>query len=130
MVETVGNAPTATILQGPSAPLCCPPGAEGWFRANLAALSTRCFHQISFLGELKRPGRIELLVGALATLCSTIEPRPHRAKWTESNLLPEGTAFTARRRHQPVLIALPSSGCGSRGCTEPIAAYETAWVPN
>jgi hypothetical protein len=55
LVETVGDAPTATILQGSSAPLCCPRGAEGWFRANLPALSTRCFHQISFLGELERP---------------------------------------------------------------------------
>src|SRR5207245_1918316 len=26
LVETVGNAPTATILQGSSAPLCCPYG--------------------------------------------------------------------------------------------------------
>src|SRR5215467_2726056 len=50
MVETVGNAPTATILQGSSAPLCCPRGAEGWFRANLPASSARRFHQISFLG--------------------------------------------------------------------------------
>src|SRR5215467_14368991 len=55
MVETVGNAPTATILQGSSAPLCCPRGAEGWFRANLTACSARCFHQISFLDELERP---------------------------------------------------------------------------
>ena len=49
-METVGNAPTATILQGSSAPLCCPHGAEGWFRANLPASSARRFHQISFLG--------------------------------------------------------------------------------
>jgi hypothetical protein len=119
MVETVGSAPTATILQGSSAPLCCPHGAEGWFRANLPASSARCFHQISFLGELERPGRIELLVGALATLCSTIELQPHGGKWTESNLLPAGTAFTARRRHQPVLMALPIFGCGPRGCTGP-----------
>ena len=40
-------------------------------------------------------------------------------KWTESNLLPAGTAFTARRRHQPVLMALPRFGCGPRGCTGP-----------
>src|SRR5207302_9033971 len=37
------------------APLCCPRGAEGWFRANLPASSARCFHQISFLGEVERP---------------------------------------------------------------------------
>jgi hypothetical protein len=86
-VETVGNAPTATILQGSSAPLCCPRGAEGWFRANLPASSAWCFHQISVLGELERPGRIELLVGALATLCSTIELQPHGGKWTESGPL-------------------------------------------
>jgi hypothetical protein len=129
-VETVGNAPTATILQGSSAPLCCPRGAEGWFRANLPASSARCFHQISFLGELERPGRIELLVGALATLCSTIELQPHGGKWTESNLLPAGTAFTARRRHQPVLMALPIIWLRAPGLHRAIAAHETAWVPN
>src|SRR5262245_45838965 len=32
---------------------------------------------------------------------------PHGGEWTESNLLPEGTAFTAQRRHQPVLIGIP-----------------------
>ena len=32
---------------------------------------------------------------------------------------PQGTAFTARRRHQPVLMALPVFGCGPRGCTGP-----------
>ena len=52
LVETAGNAPAATILQGSSAPLCCPRGAEGWFRANLPASSARCFHQISFLGTI------------------------------------------------------------------------------
>src|SRR5215470_8905605 len=34
-------------------------GAEGWFRANLPAFSARCFHQISFLGELVRTAGIE-----------------------------------------------------------------------
>jgi len=33
--------------------------------------------------------------------------------------LPAGTAFTARRRHQPVLMALPVFGCGPRDCTGP-----------
>ena len=70
------------------------------------------------------------IVSSMATKCSTIELRPHGGKWTESNLLPAGTAFTARRRHQPVLMALPVSGCGPRGCTGPSRAYETAWVPN
>jgi hypothetical protein len=45
--------------------------------------------------------------------------RPHGGKWTESNFLPAGTTFTARRRHQPVLMALPLFGCGPRGCTGP-----------
>src|SRR6516164_2455161 len=44
-------------------------------------------------------------------------------KWTESNLLPKGTAFTARRRHQPVLMALPipvaDSGGGCLTCRSP-----------
>src|SRR5215813_14161434 len=33
-------------------------------------------------------------------------------EWTESNLLPEGTAFTAQRRHQPVLIGIPQYWIG------------------
>ena len=120
-METVGNAPTATILQGSSAPLCCPRGAEGWFRANLPASSARCFHQISFLGEdLVRASVIETespewRSGARPSSYA----REDGGKWTESNLLPAGTAFTARRRHQPVLMALPVSGCGPRGCTGP-----------
>jgi hypothetical protein len=50
---------------------------------------------------------IEPIVPTLATWCSAIELRPHGGKWKESNLLPAGTAFTARRRHQPVLMTLP-----------------------
>jgi hypothetical protein len=46
LVETVGNAPTATILQGSSAPLCCPRGAWRWIRTNLSAPSTQGNHQI------------------------------------------------------------------------------------
>ena len=120
MVETVGNAPTATILQGSSAPLCCPHGAEGWFRANLPASSARCSHQISFLGkDLVRASVIE-----------TESPEWHSGARPSSYVrmvgsgrnrtsCPKGTAFTARRRHQPVLMTLPVFGCGPRGCTGP-----------
>ncbi len=34
-------------------------GAQSWFRANLSAVSTRRFHQISFPGELVRAAVIE-----------------------------------------------------------------------
>jgi hypothetical protein len=41
-VETVGNAPTAAILQGSPAPLCCPRiGARGPYRADSCAFSAR-----------------------------------------------------------------------------------------
>jgi hypothetical protein len=48
----VGVEPTTTSLQGISAVRCLSHGAEGWLRSNLPASSARCFHQISFLGEL------------------------------------------------------------------------------
>ena len=39
---------------------------------------------------------------------STVELGPHGGKWRESNFRPaKGTAFTAPRRHQPSLWALP-----------------------
>jgi hypothetical protein len=42
MVETVGNAPTAAILQGSPAPLCRPRiGARGPYRADSFAFSAR-----------------------------------------------------------------------------------------
>jgi hypothetical protein len=42
MVEAVGNAPTAAILQGSPAPLCCPLfGARGPYRTGSFAFSAR-----------------------------------------------------------------------------------------
>jgi hypothetical protein len=42
MVEAVGNAPTAAILQGSPAPLCCPQfGARGPYRTGSFAFSAR-----------------------------------------------------------------------------------------
>jgi hypothetical protein len=52
LVEQRGNAPRATILQGSSAPLCLPHGAQSRFRAALSEASTRRFHQISLLSEI------------------------------------------------------------------------------
>jgi hypothetical protein len=95
MVETVGNAPTATILQGSSAPLCCPRGAEGWFRSNLPAFSARCFHQISFLGKLVRTLGIEPRPSEWR---SDTRPSSYIRKWwaeTESNRHRLCGAFTA-----------------------------------
>ena len=57
---------------------------------------------------------VEPTHGGFADRCVPVSPL-HRSpvfggKWTESNLLPQGTAFTARRRHQPVLMTLPVFG--------------------
>ena len=52
MVEQRGNAPRATILQGSSALLCLPHGAQSRFRAALSEASARRFHQISLLSEI------------------------------------------------------------------------------
>ena len=58
------------------------------------------------------------------------QQHPVGGKWTESNLLPEGTAFTARRRHQPVLSGTSRIWLRAPGLHRTVAAYETAWVPN
>src|ERR1700748_2277736 len=52
MVEQRGNAPRTTILQGSSAPLCLPHGAQSRFRAALSEASARRFHQISLLSKI------------------------------------------------------------------------------
>jgi hypothetical protein len=103
-------------------------GAWGRFRAHLSASSGRRFHQISFPGELERSGGIEPLVGSLATSCSAIELRPRGGAWSESNHLPEGTAFTARRRHQPVLTCTLQNWLRARKSNPAVPAYETGRV--
>ena len=53
-METAGNAPAATILQGSSAPLCCPLlGAWGTYRACSSRFSVGCNDLICHPGELK-----------------------------------------------------------------------------
>ena len=122
-----GNAPRPDCLQGDPAPLCVA-RAQSWFRANLSAASTRRCHQISFLSEVmrqipaKRCGknrrrelvRIEGIeppspewrsgaqpidqIRVLRCCCKLVG-----SGWNRTSC-PKGTAFTARRRHQPVLI--------------------------
>jgi hypothetical protein len=71
------------------------------------------FTRLASQACLARTRRIELLSPEWR---SSIEPinyiRLNGGKWTESNLLPGGTAFTARRRHQPVLIGTSQNGSG------------------
>ena len=61
LVETAGNAPAATILQGSSAPLCCPHsvfvlssknGAWGTYRACSSRFSVGCNDLICHPGVL------------------------------------------------------------------------------
>jgi hypothetical protein len=118
LVDHRGNAPRPDCLQGDPAPLCVA-RAQSWFRANLSAASTRRCHQISFLSEVMRRVRRRVLVriegieppspewrsGAqpidqirvLRCCCKLVG-----SGWNRTSC-PKGTAFTARRRHQPVL---------------------------
>jgi hypothetical protein len=70
-------------------------GAWSWFRANLPAFSARCFHQISFPGELVRTAGIE---PAPPEWRSGTLPLSHVRIWwagMESNHHSRGGAFTA-----------------------------------
>ena len=108
MVEPVGNAPTATILQGSSAPLCWPRGASTWFRATLSASSARRCHQISFRGEL--------------------------ADLRESNTLVRSGAPRLSQSTKPAVNSVLSrsfSAAHSRASGNPVwhARYVWPWVP-
>ena len=109
-------------------------GAQSWFRANLSALSTRRCHQISFLGDLARAAVIETAssewrsearpsscarVSVFALWATTRQPwglpsrsaSARRLVGSEGNRTScrKGTAFTAQRRHQLSLLALPEN---------------------
>lgn len=111
-------------MQGSTAARCLP-RAWSWFRATLSAASARRFHQISLPGGLARMPVIETEPDewrSSARPSSYTRMLSFGGKWTESNLLPEGTAFTARRRHQPVLTCTSRSfhlfGCRDRSRTD------------
>lgn len=60
MVEIVGTAPTAAILQGSPAPLCYPRyGAQSLNRTNLFRSSGGRVDHDHYLGNLERPTGIE-----------------------------------------------------------------------
>ena len=123
-MEKPGVEPGTPILQGSTAARCLP-RAWSWFRATLSASSARRFHQISLPGALVRMPVIETGPDEWR---SPARPSSYtRMLWfsgkrTESNRLPEGTAFTARRRHQPVLTCTSRSfhlfGCRDRSRTD------------
>ncbi len=104
MVETVGTAPTATILQGSSAPLCCPHGARDSNRTNLFCSSGRRVDHDHYAGkELERTMGIEPTTSTLARSHSTPELHPHKSKWwagADSNCHSKCGAFTAPWAHQ------------------------------
>lgn len=111
-------------MQGSAAARCLP-RAWSWFRATLSAASARRFHQISLPGAVARMPVIETGPDewrSSARPSSYTRMRSFGGKRTESNLLPEGTAFTARRRHQPVLACASRSfhsfGCRDRSRTD------------
>jgi hypothetical protein len=117
MVDHRGNAARPDCLQGSPAPLCAAHGAQSWFRANLSVASTRRCHQISFLSAVVRIEEIEppssewrdqVAIRAQPIdqirMAANLWRQIFGGKRMELNLLPKGTAFTAQRRHQPVLI--------------------------
>jgi hypothetical protein len=107
LVEHRGNAPRATCLQGMSAPLCVSRwlrnGAQSWFRANLSALSTRRFHQISYLGGGAGGGNRNRVFG-VALRGLAFQLRPHGGKRKESNLLPQRDCVYSAATAPAVLI--------------------------
>ena len=131
MVETVGNAPTADDLARIICTLVLSPWCRGLVSSQPPRLQRGAFTRLASSAELVRTPVIET---GSPEWRSDARPssyaREDGGKWTESNLLPAGTAFTARRRHQPVLMALPVFGCGPPRLHRAVAAYETAWVPN
>lgn len=111
VVENPGVEPGTPILQESAAARCLP-RAWSWFRATLSAASARRFHQISLPGGLARMPAIETGPDewrSSARPSSYTRMLSFGGKRTESNLLPDGTAFTARRRHQPVLTCTSRS---------------------
>ncbi len=96
----------------PPAPVACKASVQPSARPKwcLVVVSS---HALRVFGAALSPDQLTRRIGAdignrnrdvgVALRCLTFKLCP-RGKWTESNLLPIGTAFTAQRRHQPVLI--------------------------
>jgi hypothetical protein len=129
MVETVGNAPTAAILQGSPAPLCCPRiGARGPYRADSFAFSARRNDLICHPGlKFGAVGGIEPRVCALATRCSTIELRPQLVG--RDGVEPPQTMRGVYSALGSPMPSLPEIGCRSASRTRLRTAYETARTP-
>jgi hypothetical protein len=144
LVETVGNAPTATILQGSSALLCCPrrasaaarpngmlqAGAQGRFRAHLSASSARRFHQISFLGEVGAGAGTRTRTSRVALLRSAGELRPQAAWWAGTEL--NGHSTEAGRLQRLGLANAQPARNWSRaaGSHRAVTAYEAVRITN
>jgi hypothetical protein len=111
LVDQAGNDPAASSSPTRRSPFELLARAWSWFRATLFAPSTRRFHQISLPDDLVRMPVIETGPDEWR---SSARPSSYTrlfgGKWTESNLLPKRTAFTAQRRHQPVLICTSRTG--------------------
>ncbi len=131
-----GNAPRWDCLQGIPAPLCAARGAQSWLRSNLSAVSARRCHQISCLSSrwrcyarlrTKRTSLRMRTANAIHELERTAGIKPASERWRRPALslsyvrmvgsgrnrtsCPAGTAFTAQRLHQHVLIGT------SRNCS-------------
>ena len=131
MVETVGNAPTATILQGSSAPLCCPP----WCPALVSIQPFCAFNAAQspdlLTGRTGADGGNRTRLDGVALRGPTNRPRPQR--WWEA----DGIEPLARRDRVYSAATAPACPYGTSrvwlrapGLHRAIAAYETAWVPN
>src|SRR5712692_1481094 len=107
LVETVGNAPTAAILQGSPALLCCP-RARGPYRADSCASSARRNDLICHPGfNVVRTAGIE---PTSSKWHSEAQPIDHVRPivWWEADgiepLAPRDCVYGAATGHQPVLI--------------------------
>jgi hypothetical protein len=129
LVETVGNAPTAAILQGSPAPLCCP-RARGPYRADSCASSARRNDLICHPGfNVVRTTGIE---PTSSEWHSEAQPIDHvrainlvGSGWNRTSC-PKGLRLQRSDGTSLSLLALPVIGCRSASRTLPKTAYETA----
>jgi hypothetical protein len=129
LVETVGNAPTAAILQGSPAPLCCR-RARGPYRADSCASSARRNDLICHPGfQCGADGRNRTDLVGVALRGPTNRPRPYDrlvgSGWNRTSC-PKGLRLRRSDGTSLSLLALPVIGCRSASRTLPKTAYETA----
>ena len=132
VVETVGNAPTAAILQGSPAPLCCP-RARGPYRADSCAFSARRNDLICHPGL-----SVVVRTAGIEPTSSEWHPEAQPIDHVRTIILvgsgrkrtscPRGLRLRRSDGTSLSLLALPVIGCRSASRTLRKTAYETAWT--